>query len=82
MWTLFWVLISIIAFFPDSLNTLMIITGVRERENAVFVTSIGLLFLVVFYLVIRVEKLEQRIARFTRKRALDDAGIPTHEHDT
>lgn len=72
LWTLFWVGIALIALFPDFIGYLTTLTGVKDRENAVFITSIGILFFIVFYLVIRLEELEQRQTRIVRKMALKD----------
>jgi hypothetical protein len=72
LWTVFWGFISVIAIYPNSLDYLTAITGIKDRENAVMVTSLGVLFFIVFYLVIRLENLEQRQTRVIRKLALRD----------
>jgi len=72
VWTFFWCGIGAIALFPDLLDTLRQVTGVQNRENAVFVTSIGILFFIVFYLVVRLEELDRRVARIVRKIAVKD----------
>jgi len=74
LWTFFWLGIALLALFPDSIEYLKHITGVKDRENAVFVTSIGILFFIVFYLVVRLESLEQRQTRIVRKVALKGFG--------
>jgi len=75
LWTIFWLAIALISLFPDLITYLTIITGVHDRENAVFITSIGILFFVVFYLVMRLEGLEQRQTRLIRKMAIRDARL-------
>jgi hypothetical protein len=72
VWTIFWFSIAAIALFPDLLDFLRRITGVRNRQNAVFVTSIGILFFIVFYLVVRLEELERRMAKLVRSIAVRD----------
>jgi hypothetical protein len=72
LWSVFWGFISVIAIYPNSLDYLTAITGIKDRENAVMVTSLGVLFFIVFYLVIRLENLEQRQTRVIRKLALRD----------
>ena len=72
LWTIFWSAIAMIAIYPDSIDYLTAITGIKDRENAVMVTSLGILFFIVFYLVIRLENLEQRQTRVIRKLALRD----------
>lgn len=72
LWTIFWGAIAMIAIYPNSIDYLTAITGIKDRENAVMVTSLGILFFIVFYLVIRIENLEQRQTRVIRKLALKD----------
>jgi len=69
-WTLFWGAVSYIALEPGSIDYLTRITGIKDRENAVMVSFLGILFFMVFYLVIRLEELEQRQTRLIRKIAL------------
>jgi len=72
LWTVFWSGIAMIAIYPNSIDYLTAITGIADRENAVVVTFLGILFFIVFYLVIRMENLEQRQTRVIRKLALKD----------
>ncbi len=78
LWTCFWGAVALIAFEPDVLSYLSTITGIKKRENAALVTFFGILFFMVFYIVIRLEELEQRLTRIIRKMALKDADIEAH----
>lgn len=75
LWTIFWGSIALIAFFPNSLSYLSAVTGIESQTNAVLVTFLGILFFIVFYLVIRLEELEQRLTRVVRESALRKAGL-------
>lgn len=75
LWTLFWALIASIALFPWMLSYLTAVTGIKSQENAVVVTSIGILFFMVFYIIIRLEELEQRQTRMIRGVALREAKL-------
>ena len=75
LWTIFWGLIALIALRPNLLAYLTLITGIKNQENAVLFTAIGMLFFVVFYLIIRIEELQQRQSRIVRSIALRDAGL-------
>jgi hypothetical protein len=75
LWTLFWGAIAWVAFYPGTLSYLSAVTGIKSQENAVIVTSIGILFFMVFYMIIRLEELEQRQTRMIRNIALRDAGL-------
>lgn len=75
LWSLFWGLIALIALYPGTLSYLTAATGIKSQENAVIVTSLGILFFMVFYIVIRLEELEQRQTRMIRNIALRDADL-------
>lgn len=72
LWTIFWGSVASIALFPGILTYLQVVTGIKNQVNAVLVTSIGVLFFMAFYLVMRLEALEQRQARIIRKMALKE----------
>lgn len=74
-WTLFWGMVALIALYPSVLSYLSAITGIANQENAVLVTFMGILFFMVFYLVIRLEELEQRHTKIVRALALREAGL-------
>ena len=75
LWSIFWGAITYIAIDPSSIDHLTKVTGIKDRENAVMVTFLGILFFIVFYLVIRLEELEQRQTRLIRKVALHNADL-------
>lgn len=75
LWTLFWVSIAVIAFYPGILTYLTAVTGIKDQANAVLVTCIGLLFFMVFYMIMRLEEMERRQARLMRAMALREAGL-------
>ena len=75
LWTVFWGAIAYIALEPGSIDFLTRATGIKDRENAVMVTFLGILFFLVFYIIIRLEELEQRQTKIIRKVALRDAEL-------
>ncbi len=75
LWTLFWGCVAFIALFPNTLGYLSALTGIQNQENAVLVTFVGILFFIVFYIIIRLEELEQRHAKMVRMLALREAGL-------
>jgi hypothetical protein len=82
LWTVFWGGIAAIALEPSFLDYLSRLTGIQRRENAAVVSSIGILFFIVFSLVIRLEELGQRLTRLTRQIALRDAGLSEEKKDS
>ena len=79
LWTLFWGAIGVIAMFPGLLGYLSAATGIKSQENAVIVTCMGILFFLVFYIIIRIEEMEQRQTRMIRALALREAGLEKGE---
>lgn len=75
LWTLFWGFVIVIAANPGLVSYLSTATGIADQENAVLVTFLGILFFIVFYLVIRLEELEQRHTKIVRALALREAGL-------
>ena len=75
LWTLFWSAIVYISLVPSSLQYLSTITGIKKNENAATITAIGVIFFILFYLIMRIEEMEQRLVRVMREKALSEAGI-------
>jgi hypothetical protein len=75
LWTVFWLSLVYISLFPSSLQYLSSITGIKKNENAATITAIGILFFMMFYFIMRLEALEQRLTKIIRGKALDDGGI-------
>lgn len=70
LWTLFWATIAVIAFYPGILTYLTAVTGIKDQVNAILVTCMGILFFMVFYIIVRLEDMEQRQVRLIREMAL------------
>ena len=77
LWTIFWCAIAYISLVPSSLQYLSSITGIKKNENAATITAIGVLFFMMFYFIIRLEEMEQRLTKIVRDKALKDAGVPS-----
>jgi hypothetical protein len=75
LWTVFWGGIAIIAVEPNFLSYLTALTGIKSQANAVLVTSMGILFFMMFYTIVRLEETQQRLTRVIRAMALRDAGL-------
>ena len=75
LWTLFWGVIAAVALFPRLLGYLTLATGIKSQENAVVVTSLGIIFFMIFYIIVRLEELEQRQTRMIRALALREVGV-------
>jgi len=75
LWTLFWGVIAAIAFEPGIVSYLTLVTGIKSQVNAILVTAIGILCFMMFYMIIRIEELEQRQTKLVREVALREAGL-------
>ena len=75
LWTLFWGGVSVIVLFPGWIHFLSVWTGIQDQENAVFAIAIGILSFTIFHMLVRIEKLQKRIADLVRHEALKDAGL-------
>ena len=75
LWTFFWGMVAFIALKPDALTYLSVITGVKSQVNAFFATAIGILFFLMFYVIVRMEEMNQRQSRLVRMMALKGAGL-------
>lgn len=81
LWTVFWGAIAFIAFEPGIVSYLTVITGIKSQVNAILVTSIGILFFMIFYMIIRLEELEQRQTKLIRSIALREAGLQAKDEE-
>jgi hypothetical protein len=79
LWTVFWGSVAYIAIYPSVLTYLSALTGIANAENAALVTFIGILFFMMFYLIIRLEELEQRHTKIIRILGLREAGLDSEK---
>lgn len=70
VWVLFWGMIGYVAFYPEVTNIVAQITGIQNNINAVVFVAFGILFFVVFKLVVIMESQDQRVTQLVRKEAL------------
>lgn len=82
LWTIFWTAIGYISLFPSSLQYLSTITGIKKNENAATITAIGVIFFILFYLIMRIEEMEQRVVKMVRNKALRDVGLDVDSDDS
>ncbi len=75
LWTIFWGAVAFVALEPGVLTYLSVITGVKSQANAFFATAIGILFFFMFYMIVRLEELNQRQNKLVRMMALKAADL-------
>ena len=82
LWTVFWSVIAYISLYPGSLQYWSQFIGIKKNENAATFTAVGILFFLVFYLVMRLEDLERRLTKIVRDKALEGFGISSDSQKT
>jgi len=82
LWTLFWGGVIVIVLFPTWIGFLTAWTGIKDQENAIFAIAIGILLFIVFHILVRIERIQKRIADLVRHEALEDAGLIGGDSDS
>lgn len=79
LWTIFWGAVAMIALFPGLLTYLSVVTGIKSQENAVVVTALCIISFMIFYIIVRLEELEQKQTKMVRTLSLREAGLEGKE---
>jgi len=69
-WTLIWIILALIAFFPEIVIFSANLIGIERPKDLPIYISIILLFYLLFKVGIKLEKIEQNITKITRTIAL------------
>ncbi len=72
-WIVVWGGIALIALFPETTDLLARVTGIKSSINALIFIALGILFFVVFKLILVIEKVEQDITQIVRHHAIESA---------
>lgn len=75
LWTFFWGSVSIIVLFPSWISFLTAWTGIKGQANAVFSIVLGILLFVIFHILVRLEKIQNRITALAQHEALENAKL-------
>jgi len=73
IWITFWIGVSLLALMPDTIpNRIARTLGIRDHINAIIFLSLGVLFLMVFYLSAAVNRVENQLTELIRQLALNE----------
>ena len=73
-WLVFWTFILLIALFPDLITDFIAnILGFKSNINALIFLALGILFFMNFRLIQTINKLERKLTKLVRSKALDEA---------
>ena len=74
IWIFFWMAIAMLGIMPNEIaNSLAKNLGFQDSPNAIIFVSLGLLFLIVFYLSAALNRVENQLTDLVRKLALNEA---------
>lgn len=77
IWILFWLSIMLLALLPDTIpNSIAKGLGFKDHINALIFVSLGILFIMVFYLSTAVSRIEDKLTNLVRQLALEQAKKP------
>jgi len=71
LWTIFWLIVACLWIFPDATQTLANWVGIGRGVDLVIYLAILILFFGLFYVIIRLERLERDVTKIVRRMALD-----------
>jgi hypothetical protein len=71
-WLIFWALVIIAVFLPQTTQTLADVLGVGRGVDVVIYLALVSLFFLVFKLFVKLESLEQEISQLVRKISIDE----------
>ncbi len=72
VWIVFWILVSAVAFSPNTTNIFARFVGVGRGVDFIIYVSIIALFYLVFRLFVKIEDVEREITRLVRKLAIEE----------
>lgn len=73
IWLIFWLLIAVIAVFPQIINQLALWLGVGRGVDLVIYFSIFALFYILFKINVRLNKIEKNLTEVVRRNAVEEA---------
>lgn len=71
-WTFFWLIAGIVIVFPALTSYFADLVGIGRGADLIIYVSLVVLFLAVFRLLVRVERLSREITMLTRREALSE----------
>lgn len=72
VWLLFWIVVVVLVFLPNTTQILADVLGVGRGADLVIYVALVALFYLQFKLFVKIESVEQEVSTLVRKIALDD----------
>ena len=72
LWTIFWGCAGLLVVFPNATQRVANFVGIGRGVDLVIYLALLILFSALFYLIVRVERIERDITKIVREMALED----------
>ena len=72
LWICFWLIGAMVVLFPKTTDTVAQFLGIARGADLIVYIGIIILFAGLFFLLVRLERLERDITKIVRKMALDE----------
>jgi len=72
LWTSFWLLVVLVVIFPQATDALAQFLGIWRGADLIVYIALIVLFTFLFFILIRLEKIERNITKIVRKMALEN----------
>ncbi|MFH1712852.1 MAG: DUF2304 domain-containing protein, partial [Candidatus Jacksonbacteria bacterium] len=68
LWTVFWMIVAVLFIFPDVAQTAANWAGIGRGVDLIIYLSLIFLFSALFFILVRLERLERDVTKIVRKR--------------
>lgn len=72
LWTVFWLIASAVVIFPRSTDSVAQFLGIEKGADLIVYLALIFLFSALFFILVRLERLERDVTKIVRKRALEE----------
>ncbi len=72
LWTVFWLIVAVLFIFPDATQTAANWAGIGRGVDLIIYLALIFLFSALFFILVRLERLEKDVTKIVRKRALEE----------
>ncbi|HBH46391.1 MAG: hypothetical protein A2445_04825 [Candidatus Jacksonbacteria bacterium RIFOXYC2_FULL_44_29] len=72
LWVAFWLIVAVLVIFPNATQTVANWVGITRGVDLIVYLSVIVLYFSLFYILVRLERLERDITKIVRKMALKE----------
>ena len=82
LWACLWGIGGVLVLFPDVMQTIANIVGIGRGVDLVVYLALMILFIALFYVLVRLERIERDITKIVRSLALREKSTQNEERKT